>query len=53
MGRFISPDLGTFHFGSPQALNRYTYGLNNPLRFIDLNGKDATDTIEGLWQSWN
>lgn len=37
-GRWISPDpasTAVFDLGNPQSLNRYTYVLNNPLRFTD------------------
>jgi RHS repeat-associated protein len=38
LGRFISPDTLVPEPGNPQALNRYSYVLNNPLRFIDPSG---------------
>jgi RHS repeat-associated protein len=36
-GRFTSPDpmLSSGQIGAPQTWNRYTYALNNPLRFVD------------------
>ena len=36
-GRFTSPDplLSSAHILSPQSWNRYSYALNNPLRFTD------------------
>jgi RHS repeat-associated protein len=36
-GRWMSPDPydGSYHFGNPQSLNRYTYVLNNPIRYVD------------------
>jgi RHS repeat-associated protein len=43
MGRFIQPDLLYLEFhrlGDPQQLNLYTYGRNNPLKFIDPLGLD-------------
>lgn len=43
LGRFMSPDTGTFHFENPQSLNRYSYVLNDPLRFIDPDGRDPID----------
>ena len=39
-GRFTSPDplMASAHPENPQTWNRYTYGLNNPLRNIDVDG---------------
>ena len=40
MGRFLSSDpfLNSGHPDDPQTWNRYTYGLNNPLRIVDPTG---------------
>ena len=38
IGRFISPDVYVQFTGSSQSLNRYSYVLNNPLRYIDPTG---------------
>jgi len=40
MGRFMSPDpfLNSGRPSNPQTWNRYTYGLNNPLRNTDPTG---------------
>jgi RHS repeat-associated protein len=42
-GRFISPDpyLGSSRVLRPQTWNRYSYALNNPLKFIDPTGLEA------------
>jgi RHS repeat-associated protein len=37
-GRFISADSIVPEPGNPQALNRYSYVLNNPLQYTDPNG---------------
>jgi RHS repeat-associated protein len=40
MGRFMTPDplLNSGHPADPQSWNRYSYTLNNPLRFVDPTG---------------
>ena len=38
LGRFIQPDTIVPEPGNPQALNRYAYVLNNPLRYNDPSG---------------
>ncbi|HEX5415655.1 MAG TPA: RHS repeat-associated core domain-containing protein, partial [Chloroflexota bacterium] len=44
IGKFVQPDTIVPDAKNPQALNRYAYGLNNPLKFVDPSGHDsATD----------
>ena len=38
LARFIQPDTIVPEPGNPQALNRYSYVLNNPLRYTDPTG---------------
>jgi len=38
IGRFISPDSIVQDFANPQTLNRYSYVLNNPLKYVDPTG---------------
>ena len=38
LGRFVQPDTIVPQPGNPQALNRFSYGYNNPLRFTDPTG---------------
>jgi RHS repeat-associated protein len=38
LGRFISADTHVPGTGNPQALNRYSYALNNPLLYLDPSG---------------
>ncbi len=38
LGRFLQPDTIVPELGNPQALNRYSYVLNNPLRYNDPSG---------------
>jgi RHS repeat-associated protein len=39
LGRFISPDSLVPNPEDPQSLNRYSYGRNNPINYIDPNGR--------------
>jgi RHS repeat-associated protein len=43
IGRFISPDTVVQNYGAPQTLNRYSYALNNPLRYADPTGHSNED----------
>jgi RHS repeat-associated protein len=43
IGRFISPDTIVPNPANPQSLNRYSYCLNNPLRYSDPTGHDGVD----------
>ena len=38
LGRFVQPDTIVPEPGNPQALNRYSYVLNNPLKYTDPTG---------------
>jgi len=42
IGRFLSKDGLTGTLRAPQGLNRYVYGLNNPVRLVDPLGTTAT-----------
>jgi RHS repeat-associated protein len=50
LGRFLSPDLLGGRPDDPQTWNRYAYALNNPLRFIDPDGRAVTDALD--WWSY-
>ena len=41
IGRFISPDSIVPDPLNPQSLNRYSYCLNNPLRYVDPSGHEG------------
>jgi len=45
LGRFISADTIVPEPGNPQALNRYAYVKNNPLRYVDPSGHYSKDEI--------
>lgn len=51
MGRFVAPDPGNVklkHLLDPQGLNRYVYVRDNPLSYVDPNGKDWAKAWEDL-----
>ncbi len=52
-GRFLSRDPADFEYDKvPIAINRYPYAGNNPLRYVDPNGKFIFAAIFGLvWQA--
>src|SRR4030042_4216533 len=46
IGRFIAPDPAPItqkDLLNPQRLNRYSYGLNNPYRYLDPDGKFSAE----------
>jgi len=45
IGRFISPDSIVQDWYDPQALNRYAYCRNNPLKYVDPDGH-AWDIVD-------
>ena len=69
IGRFISADPFVQDITNPQSLNRYTYCLNNPLKYVDPSGynwftdwwsdrwHDVCDTAGDWWNlqkaNWN
>ncbi|HUV51760.1 MAG TPA: RHS repeat-associated core domain-containing protein [Dehalococcoidia bacterium] len=48
MGRFISADTVVPNPYNPQSLNRYSYCLNNPLRYTDPTGHDGAEVAQAL-----
>ncbi len=59
IGRFISADSIVPDFTNPQCLNRYSYCLNNPLRYTDPTGQwswgdlwgSFTETVTSAWKT--
>lgn len=53
IGRFISPDTLVQNPANPQTLNRYSYVLNNPLKYVDTSGNiveiENEDTIMDMY----
>jgi len=45
IGRFLSADAMIPDPGNPQSFNRYSYVLNNPLRYTDPSGHVPDDTV--------
>ncbi len=58
LARFMETDPSITMHGSkmPQSWNRYAYGLSNPLRYMDLTGKEPSLFNLGSWveyaQGW-
>jgi RHS repeat-associated protein len=52
LGRFISADTIVPGARNPQAFNRFSYTLNNPLRYTDPTGHAQTDENTGCHGCW-
>ncbi|MCH9646803.1 MAG: RHS repeat-associated core domain-containing protein [Deltaproteobacteria bacterium] len=52
LGRFLSVDPLRGTPGQPQSLNRYAYGVGNPLSRIDPDGRQDMDVIEVVAPYW-
>jgi RHS repeat-associated protein len=40
-GRFLTQDTYPYNFQNPVEINRYVYGINNPVRYMDASGMVA------------
>jgi RHS repeat-associated protein len=49
IGRFVSADTIVPDPANPQSFNRYSYGYNNPVKYIDPSGHCADDGDESCW----
>jgi RHS repeat-associated protein len=53
LGRFISPDPIVPKPGDPQALNRYSYVLNNPMKYRDPSGHWIDTALDLIFIGWD
>jgi RHS repeat-associated protein/uncharacterized repeat protein (TIGR01451 family) len=49
INRFLSPDTIVPGYANPQALNRYSYVLGNPLKYIDPSGHNPECGPDGVF----
>ena len=59
IGRFLSPDIVIQAAGDLQNYNRYSYVLNNPLKYVDPSGNEIFSIIATIiaigqkaWTTW-
>ena len=53
LGRFLSPDPAGYDPGVYESFNRYAYGNNNPYKYTDPDGHNATLALGGIaYESW-
>jgi RHS repeat-associated protein len=48
IGRFLTTDPVAGTPGNPQSWNRYTYALNNPMRYTDPHGEAAKEVADEI-----
>lgn len=49
IGRFISADPVDGDLWNPQSQNKYSYVLNNPLKYVDPTGQSAESILQWSW----
>jgi RHS repeat-associated protein len=52
LGRFLSPDIVVQSAENTQSYNRFSYAVNNPLKYIDINGFTYTGS-DVMQETWN
>jgi RHS repeat-associated protein len=53
LGRFLSPDPAGYDPGVYESFNRYAYGNNNPYKYTDPDGRNASLALGGIaYESW-
>jgi RHS repeat-associated protein len=50
LGRFTSADTIVPDPANPQTLNRYAYGLNNPVKYVDPSGHTVRSALDLIWE---
>lgn len=53
IARFIQPDPLIQDYYNPQSLNRYSYVLNNPYKYVDPNGNFVWDVVDVSFFIWD
>ncbi|MGE5479250.1 MAG: RHS repeat domain-containing protein [Chloroflexota bacterium] len=53
IGRFLSPDSYIPDPENPQSYNRYSYVLNNPLKYVDPTGNSGYIPYQGQFEGTN
>jgi hypothetical protein len=55
VGRFLSADTIVPNPANPQSLNRFSYGLGNPVRYTDPTGYFSEDEIKKFFgkENWD
>lgn len=53
VGRFLEPDPVIQNATSTQNLNRYSYALNNPLRYVDPSGNSFKQSMDDWYGEGN
>ena len=52
LGRFTSVDPWGGNSDDPQSLNKYAYVTNNPMKYVDPDGKEKYDIVQGYGEGF-